>query len=209
MAGLTKLDCDNERLWFVCQLCLCCECRVTVSPWALSGFIIAALCCASMRECKLLCSKAHLLCIYIMMSMFFFLLLLAGLRFHQFVSWFHGPERMCICELWWKLYNSSAFDCKASVDIFEMSEPALSTHTTTKPRNNDTRLLLFHPDGFKERTNIYQYVWHESLHIFTSAFVQDLLVGIFALRELKSEICSSYTLRRKGSYLEPSIQNPF
>lgn len=81
MAGLTGLDCDNERLWFVCQLCLCCECRATVSPWAISGFIIAALCYVSkgicIREHKLLCRKAHLLCIYIIMSGIF-LLPLAG-----------------------------------------------------------------------------------------------------------------------------------
>lgn len=109
--------------------------------------------------------------VFILWCRDFFSTTLSRLCFHQFVSWFHGPGRMCICELWWKLSNSSAFDCKASVDIFEMSEPALSTHTTTKPRNNDTRLQLFNPDEGKERTNIrvsIQYLTWISSHIYIS-----------------------------------------
>lgn len=163
------------------------------SHWAISGFVIAALCYVSKgicsREDTLLNSKAHLLCIYNIMwenfSISIFLLPLADCVFISSSAGFVSPRRMCVCELWWKLSNSSAFDCKATDDIFEMSEPALSTHTSTKPWNNDTSLQLFHPDGGSEqmkiRVSISLSYWHDSQHIFTSALVEHLLVGIFGL----------------------------
>lgn len=95
MAGLTKLDCDNERLWFVCQLCLCCECRATVSPWAISGFITAALCYvrAYVWE-KLNCYVVKLIyyVFIIWCQDFFFLLPLAGCVFISLSAGFMVPQ---------------------------------------------------------------------------------------------------------------------
>lgn len=127
---------------------------------------------------------------------------LADCVFISLSAGFVSPRRMCVCELWWKLSNSSAFDCIATVDIFEMSGPALSTHTSTKPWNNDTSLRLFHPDGGCERMNIRVSIslsyWHDSQHIVTSAFVEHLLVGIFGLDRIHKGsvrfLMSFYTL---------------